>query len=188
MITTESPIFPDGLIEETLDMLALPFPESDRKTSKAIPVLARSIGSARRGSRGSHANLQGVAKALKDSKRGDHWLDPRIAIVAISLTLFFGLVQSVEGAVQVFWVAQLGKLEKTRSGKICWRNSSEPAQWDLYISASTQGPKFWVPSQFGGSSYSTRTPLHLAAVAPQRRICVIFAKTEGTRMEFGLEI
>lgn len=41
-------------------------------------------------------------KELKDSKRGDHWLDPRIAIVAISLTLFFGLVQSVEGAVQVY--------------------------------------------------------------------------------------
>jgi hypothetical protein len=43
-----------------------------------------------------------LLKALKDSKRGDHWLDPRIAIVAIGLTLFFGLVQSVEGAMQVY--------------------------------------------------------------------------------------
>ena len=72
------------------------------QTSWAIPVLARSIGSARRGSRGSHANLEGVAKALKDSKRGDHWLNSWTAIVAIGLTLFFRLVQSVEGAVQVY--------------------------------------------------------------------------------------
>jgi hypothetical protein len=43
-----------------------------------------------------------LLKALKDSKRGDHWLNSWIAIVAIGLTLFFGLVQSVEGAVQVY--------------------------------------------------------------------------------------
>ena len=35
-IQSHSPIFPDGLIEETLDMLALPFPESDRKVRRRL--------------------------------------------------------------------------------------------------------------------------------------------------------
>jgi len=35
-IQSHSLIFPDGLIEETLDMLALPFPESDRKVRRRL--------------------------------------------------------------------------------------------------------------------------------------------------------
>lgn len=43
-----------------------------------------------------------LLKALGDRKNGDRWLNSWVAIVAISLTLFFGLVQSIEGAIQVY--------------------------------------------------------------------------------------
>jgi hypothetical protein len=41
-------------------------------------------------------------KTLRNHKRGESWFTSWAAIVAISLTLFFGLVQSIEGAVQVY--------------------------------------------------------------------------------------
>lgn len=43
-----------------------------------------------------------LLKALSDSKKGDRWFNSWVAIVAIGLTLFFGMVQSIEGAIQVF--------------------------------------------------------------------------------------
>lgn len=43
-----------------------------------------------------------LLKALTDRKRGDSWINSWVAIVAICFTLFFGLVQSVEGAIQVY--------------------------------------------------------------------------------------
>jgi hypothetical protein len=43
-----------------------------------------------------------LLKALSDRKQGDRWLNSWVATVAISLTLFFGLVQSIEGAFQVY--------------------------------------------------------------------------------------
>jgi hypothetical protein len=43
-----------------------------------------------------------LMKALMDRKKGDRWLNSWVAIVAIGLTLFFGLVQSIEGAIQVY--------------------------------------------------------------------------------------
>jgi hypothetical protein len=43
-----------------------------------------------------------LLKALSDRKQGDRWLNSWVALVAIGLTLFFGLVQSIEGAVQVY--------------------------------------------------------------------------------------
>jgi hypothetical protein len=43
-----------------------------------------------------------LLKALSDRKQGDRWLNSWVATIAIGLTLFFGLVQSVEGAVQVW--------------------------------------------------------------------------------------
>ncbi|KAF2794174.1 hypothetical protein K505DRAFT_242738 [Melanomma pulvis-pyrius CBS 109.77] len=41
-------------------------------------------------------------KVLRDRKNGGNWLNSWAAIVAIALTLFFGLVQSIEGAIQVY--------------------------------------------------------------------------------------
>ncbi|KAI4666198.1 uncharacterized protein J4E88_010493 [Alternaria novae-zelandiae] len=137
MMAIESSIFPDGLIEETLDTLALLFPESDRKTKRWLSMKGRAnsaqmpidstlaeCGRYRPGHPSRRLErfqfwrdrlvLLGEAveeatptskallKALKDSKKGDHWLNSWIAIVAIGLTLFFGLVQSIEGAIQVY--------------------------------------------------------------------------------------
>lgn len=39
---------------------------------------------------------------LRDRKQGDRWVASWVAVVAIGLTLFFGLVQSIEGAIQVY--------------------------------------------------------------------------------------
>ncbi|KAF2855174.1 hypothetical protein T440DRAFT_464470 [Plenodomus tracheiphilus IPT5] len=43
-----------------------------------------------------------LLKALRDRKKGDRWLNSWVAMVAIGLTVFFGLVQSIEGAIQVY--------------------------------------------------------------------------------------
>jgi hypothetical protein len=41
-------------------------------------------------------------RTLRNHKQGDSWITSWAAVVAIGLTLFFGLVQSIEGAVQVW--------------------------------------------------------------------------------------
>jgi hypothetical protein len=43
-----------------------------------------------------------VLKVLRDRKNGNSWLNSWAAIVAIAFTLFFGMVQSIEGAIQVY--------------------------------------------------------------------------------------
>jgi hypothetical protein len=43
-----------------------------------------------------------LLKALNDHKQSDRWLSSWVAIVAIGLTLLFGLIQSIEGAIQVY--------------------------------------------------------------------------------------
>lgn len=43
-----------------------------------------------------------LMRVLMDRKQGDRWLNSWVALVAIGLTLFFGLVQSIEGAIQVY--------------------------------------------------------------------------------------
>jgi hypothetical protein len=132
-----SPMFQDGFIKETLDTLALLFPESDRKTKRWLSNKARASPSSalidrelikcghfpvghrsRRLERfqfwrdrlvllkeaveDARPTTTVLVEALKDSRKSERWLSSWIAIVAIGLTLFFGLVQSVEGAVQVY--------------------------------------------------------------------------------------
>jgi hypothetical protein len=43
-----------------------------------------------------------LLKVLSDRRQGDRWLNSWVALVAIRLALFFGLVQSIEGAIQVY--------------------------------------------------------------------------------------
>lgn len=50
---------------------------------------------------GATPPAQAFKKALSNSK-GDGWINSWIGVVAIGLTLFFGLVQSIEGAIQVY--------------------------------------------------------------------------------------
>ena len=132
-----SSIFPDGLVEETLDTLALLFPDTDRKTKRWLesefrlhPMLTQMdrgllncghlrdghpsrrlerfkfwrdrLGMLREAVDEATPPSKALLKALRDRKKGDRWLNSWVAIVAIGLTLFFGLVQSIEGAIQVF--------------------------------------------------------------------------------------
>jgi hypothetical protein len=137
LLIVYSSMFPDGLIEETLDTLTLLLPGDDAKTKRWLmddfamhplqtcmdPGLLRCTQFKKNDAsrRLEHYRFWGerlellreaveeatpltraVLKALKDRKKSDHWLNSWVAIVAIGLTLFFGLVQSIEGAIQVY--------------------------------------------------------------------------------------
>jgi hypothetical protein len=130
-------MFPEGFIKETLDTLALLFPESDRKMKRWLSNKARSspssasidrelinCGHFRVGHRSrrlerfqiwrdrlvllkeavedARPTATVLVEALRDSSKSERWLNSWIAIVAIGPTLFFGLVQSVDGAIQVY--------------------------------------------------------------------------------------
>ena len=41
-------------------------------------------------------------RVLRDQKKEEHWVNPRVVMVVVGLILFFGLVQSIEGALQVY--------------------------------------------------------------------------------------
>lgn len=123
-------MFPPGLIEETIDTLKLLFPNNDRKTQQWLKIEPMfDIGLSKHGNLKSKHQIRhmkrytfwqdrvgvleevaddatppsrALMRALKDNKRGDGWLNSWVAVVAIGLTLFFGLVQSIEGAIQVY--------------------------------------------------------------------------------------
>jgi hypothetical protein len=41
-------------------------------------------------------------RILKDRRKGDQWLASWVAIVVVGMTLLFGLIQSIEGGIQVY--------------------------------------------------------------------------------------
>lgn len=125
------PLFPAGLIEETLRTLALLFPQHDRDTSKWLQVQSKhsghgidqqllKCGHLRLKERQKnnfhfwHDRLIILKQAYDDSRPktlSQWWIDRRntvqwytfwVAIVILLLTIFFGLVQSIEGALQVY--------------------------------------------------------------------------------------
>jgi hypothetical protein len=109
-------MYPKHFAKETLYTLTLLFPSTDRKTkqwleaempadlaSTRIDLGLFHVGNFKRG----HAfrrldNYNFWRDRLGALKDGDRWLNSWVATIAIGLTLFFGLVQSVEGAVQVW--------------------------------------------------------------------------------------
>ncbi|KAF2190101.1 hypothetical protein K469DRAFT_23454 [Zopfia rhizophila CBS 207.26] len=123
-----SKLFPDGLIEETLRSLALLFPQSDKHTQKWFNKLPYSLhldskvikcGQLRVDDRQIekfkfwHDRLV-ILKQVFDQSRpatlSQWWYDRRngvqwytfwVAILVLFLTTFFGMVQSIEGALQV---------------------------------------------------------------------------------------
>ncbi|KAF2193018.1 hypothetical protein K469DRAFT_745423 [Zopfia rhizophila CBS 207.26] len=129
----QSSIFPDGLIEEALNTLALLFPQSDPKTQKWFESLLNTLpdfvqldrklikcGQLRaekrqfEGFKFWHDRLV-ILKQVFDQSRpatlSQWWHDRRnvvqwytfwVAISVLFLTIFFGLVQSIEGALQVY--------------------------------------------------------------------------------------
>jgi hypothetical protein len=130
-------MFPAGFVDETLDTLALLFPDTDDKTKEWLESASRTkplwapmdsqlvkcghfrsghpsrrfkhykfwrdrLGTLEEAADEAMPPAKAILRALKDNKRGDRWLNSWVAIVAIGLTLFFGLVQSIEGAIQVY--------------------------------------------------------------------------------------
>jgi hypothetical protein len=127
MCTRRSSLFPDGLIDETLHTLALLFPQSEKPNQKWFqtqtviidPRLFR-CGQLRTDDRqignfGFWHDRLVMLKQVYDEARPDNvlqwWYDRRngvqwytfwVAVLVLILTVFFGVVQSIEGALQVY--------------------------------------------------------------------------------------
>jgi hypothetical protein len=127
---TCSPIFPDGFIPETLRSIALLFPQYDndvRRWFQGISARGEQVDPALieverlnaedrqiEGFKYWRDRLVVVKQVYDESKpktMGQWWHDRRntvqwctfwVAIVVLLLTVFFGLVQSIEGALQVY--------------------------------------------------------------------------------------
>ncbi|KAF3402145.1 hypothetical protein DPV78_004664 [Talaromyces pinophilus] len=118
-----SPLFPDGLVDETIRTLALLFPQGDRNVEKwykrqenpdELDYNVLKCGSVNRHIEGYkywHDRLVILKEAFDESRPStisQWWNDRRDGVqwyalwIAISLTVFFGLVQSIEGALQVY--------------------------------------------------------------------------------------
>ncbi|RKU47800.1 hypothetical protein DL546_007263 [Coniochaeta pulveracea] len=132
LLSFDNPIYPDGLAEETLQTLKLLLPQSDKKSrlwlghqiasSRPLQLdhcLAR-LGPSRSHERRIenffywHDRLVILKQAFDDSspKTLQQWWHDRrnpvqwytfwVAIIVFVMTLFFGIIQSVEGAMQVY--------------------------------------------------------------------------------------
>lgn len=129
-VSLEQPLFPPGSIEETLRTLALLFPQNDDKTRRwvtgqnksdyRIDPAITSCGSLRAQDRRFekffvwHDRLIVLKQAFDDSRPqslGQWWRDRRngvqwytfwIALWVFIFTIFFGVVQCVEGGLQVY--------------------------------------------------------------------------------------
>jgi len=126
---SRSGIIGDDLIKETLKTLALLLPESDKsikrwfvnkKSKHFLDPTARECGNLNAEQRKINNFKywrerliilktvfdESEPKSLKqwwnDRRFGERWYTFWIAATVILLTLFFGLVQSIEGAIQVF--------------------------------------------------------------------------------------
>ena len=126
-----SSLFPPGLITETLQTLALLFPQSDRKTqawflqkqsADALGLDSRLVqcGQLRADDRRIenfrfwHDRLVVLKQVFDESRpatlwqwwadrrNGVQWYTFWVAVLVLFLTVFFGLVQSIEGALQVY--------------------------------------------------------------------------------------
>lgn len=124
-----SPNFPCGLVIETLNTLALLFPENNsavRDSYRKLPMFKNldpqlfECGHLKTDDRQiegfifwhdrlvvlkqvfDEATPRTIPQWWYDRRNGIQWYTFWVAIVVVSLTLFFGLIQSVEGALQVY--------------------------------------------------------------------------------------
>jgi hypothetical protein len=127
--TSVSSIFPEGFVEETLRTLALLFPEFDNdikiwiRSLPSIPQLDRRVrecGGLRADDRQienfrfwhdrlvilkqvfDEAEPSTLSQWWYDRRKGTQWYTFWIAAIVLALTIFFGVVQCVEGALQVY--------------------------------------------------------------------------------------
>ncbi|KAK4234178.1 hypothetical protein C8A03DRAFT_38060 [Achaetomium macrosporum] len=115
-----TPLFPDSFIDETLLTLALLFPQNDRKSrswlSGQISEYSLDRGIERRFEKFSfwhdrlvilhqafdEADPRGLRQWWNDRRNSVQWYTFWVAILVFIITVFFGLVQSIEGALQVY--------------------------------------------------------------------------------------
>ncbi|KAK3360490.1 hypothetical protein B0T25DRAFT_496399 [Lasiosphaeria hispida] len=132
-----SPLFPDSFIDETLRSLALPFLQNDRKSRRWLlgqivehnldPAMARCGFLRSQNGRMEHFSFRhdclvilkqafdesiprGLRQWWNNRRNSVEWYTFWVAILVFAMTVFFGLVQSVEGAFQVYlsWKALKG--------------------------------------------------------------------------------
>jgi hypothetical protein len=124
-----SPIFDPGFINETLQTLALLFPQYDNGTRKWFRKLQAKFNLDARVIRCGHlrteerqiesfrfwhdrlvilkqvfdeAEPSSISQWWYDRRNGVQWYTFWVAAVVLILTVFFGMVQGVEGALQVY--------------------------------------------------------------------------------------
>jgi hypothetical protein len=125
----KSPLFPVGLVEETMRTLALLFPQTDKKTKKWFRKLSsrqnidtKALNCGRLRAEDRHIEnfdfwhdrliiLKQVFDETEPSTLSQWWYDKRkrvqwytfwVAALVLALTILFGLIQCIEGALQVY--------------------------------------------------------------------------------------
>ena len=125
----DSTVFSPGFIDETLRTLALLFPRYDKKSCKWFRVQQRKFGLDSRACSVAHLTTEerqienftfwhdriGILKQVfdeaepstiaqwwRDRRRRVQWYTFWVAFIVLALTIFFGLVQSIEGGFQVY--------------------------------------------------------------------------------------
>lgn len=125
----DNPIFPPGLIEETLRTLSLLLPQYDKQCCKWFKTQQIKFGLDNRASASGHLTTEerqienfcfwhdrlGILKQVFDeaepSTIAQWWCDRRrrvqwytfwVAAIVLALTIVFGMVQSIEGGFQVY--------------------------------------------------------------------------------------
>ncbi|KAI0450626.1 hypothetical protein F5B21DRAFT_528830 [Xylaria acuta] len=97
-------MFPTNFIDETLRTLALLFPQNDNKTQERrfenlnywnnrLVILKQALDDSR---------PQTLSQRWFDRRNGVQWYTFWVAIIVFLVTIFFGLIQSLEGALQVY--------------------------------------------------------------------------------------
>jgi hypothetical protein len=124
-----SPVFPPGFIDETLRTLSLLFPRYDKRSCKWFKAQQWKAGLESRACAAGHLTTEerqienvtfwhdrlGILKQVFDeaepSTIAQWWCDRRrrvqwytfwVAAVVLALTIFFGMVQCIEGGLQVY--------------------------------------------------------------------------------------
>jgi hypothetical protein len=124
-----TPLFPDTFIDETLRTLALLFPQNNHKSRRWLlaqisehaldPAIARCGNLRAQNRRFEHFSFwhdrlvilkqafdesspRGLRQWWNDRRNSVQWYTFWVAILVFVMTVFFGLVQSVEGALQVY--------------------------------------------------------------------------------------
>ncbi|KAK3369317.1 hypothetical protein B0T24DRAFT_707814, partial [Lasiosphaeria ovina] len=125
----QRPLFPDGFVDETLRTLTLLLPQNDRTSQRWVAgqVVEHGLdgqlgrcGNLRAQDRRferfavwhdrlvilkqafDEASPRGLAQWWADRRNSVQWYTFWVAILVFAATLFFGLVQSIEGAIQVY--------------------------------------------------------------------------------------